>query len=280
MSGGGRYAYLGPAGTFTEAALRTLPEVEDAALDPRPSVTAAFEAVRRGEADAALVPLENSVEGSVAATLDELAGSTPLQIVGEVLLPVRLALLARPGTDLEAVRCVLTHPHAAAQCRTYLSRHLPKSDVLPALSTAAAAAAVAEGLPPYDAAIAAPLAAERYGLVVLADDIGDRADAVTRFILVRRPCRPPAPTGADRTTLVFVSADRPGALVRILSEFARRGVNLTRLESRPTGERLGAYSFSMDCDGHVEEPALRAAVVDLQGQGTEIRVLGSYPRAG
>lgn len=275
----GRYAYLGPAGTFTEAALRTLPGIADAALDPRPSVAAAFEAVRRGEAEAALVPLENSVEGSVAATLDELARRAPLQIVREVLLPVRLALLARTGTALHAIRCLLSHPHAAAQCRGYLSRHLPEVDVLPALSTAAAAAAVAEGRAPYDAAIAAPLAAERYGLVVLADDIGDRADAVTRFILVRRPGPPPRPTGADRTTLVFVSDDRPGALVSILAEFARRGVNLTRLESRPTGERLGAYSFSMDCDGHVEEPSLQAAIVELQGQGTEIRVLGSYPRA-
>ncbi|MGH3098482.1 MAG: prephenate dehydratase domain-containing protein, partial [Streptosporangiales bacterium] len=177
------FAYLGPEGTFTEEALRQLPAVSGAgALQPYQTVPAALDAVRRGMASAAMVPIENSVEGAVPATLDELATGEPLVITREVLLPVRFVLVARPGMTTEKVRSLATHPHAAAQCRAWVAANLPDAAFVPLASTAAAAAEVA-GYEAYDAAIVAPLAAERYRLDVLADDVGDHHDAVTRFIL-------------------------------------------------------------------------------------------------
>ncbi len=280
-----RYAYLGPAGTFCEAALRTLPAANRAQLEPYPTVPAALEAVREGAADGAVVPFENSVEGSVSATLDELAFAEPLRITREVLLPVRFALLARPQIALDDVRAVGTHPHAEAQCRHWLADRLPHARVLLAPSTAEAAAAVSRGgqdgqAAPYDAAIAAPLAAQRYRLRVLADDIGDNPDAVTRFVLLSRPGPPPAPTGADRSTLVaFIADDHPGALLEILTELAVRGVNLTRIESRPTGFGLGRYCFSIDCEGHVMEARVGAALSALHRICADVRFCGSYPCA-
>ena len=275
-----RYAYLGPEGTFTEAALRTVPAAASADLEPQPTVAAALEAVRRGEVDAALVPLENSVEGAVSATLDDLALGEPLVITREVLLPVRFVLAARAGTSLDDVTGVGTHPHAEAQCRTWLSTRLPDAATYLASSTAAAAAELAQGTAAYDAAICAPIAAERYRLTVLAEDIGDNEAAVTRFVLVSRPTPPPLPTGADRTTVVaFIADDHPGALLEVLTELAVRGVNLTRIESRPTGERLGSYCFSMDCEGHIDDARLGEALVGLRRVCADVRFLGSYPRA-
>lgn len=275
-----RYAYLGPEGTFAEAALRTIPAADRSELQPAPTVAGALTAVRRGEADHALVPIENSVEGSVAATLDELAAGDPLMVTREVLLPVTFALLSRPGTALTDVRRVATHPHAEAQCRRWLSVALPDATVLPALSTAAAAAALADGTAQHDAAIAAPIAAERYRLTVLAEDVGDSPDAVTRFVLVSRPAQPPLPSGHDKTSLVaFIADDHPGALLEVLTEFAVRGVNLTRIESRPTGERLGRYCFSIDCEGHVDDARVGEALMGLRRVCPDVRFLGSYPRA-
>ena len=274
------YAFLGPAGTFAEAALRTLPAARGAQLLPCPGVAAALDAVRAGPAAGAMVPLENSSEGSVPATLDELASGDPLVITREVLLPVTFALLARSGTPLSGVRAVGTHPHAEAQCRRWLATHLPGARVVPATSTAAAAAAVADGSADYDAAIAAPLAAARYRLDVLATDIGDDPAAVTRFALIRRPGPPPAPSGADRTSvLAFIADDRPGALLEVLTEFAVRGVNLTRIESRPTGIGLGRYCFFIDCAGHVAQDRVGEALAGLRRVCGDVRFLGSYPRA-
>ena len=272
-----RYGFLGPAGTFTEVALRTVtaPGVE---LVPSPSVATVLEAVRDGRLDAAMVPLENSVEGSVATTLDELAGGDPLQVVREVLLPVSFVLLVRPGTDLDAVRVVATHPHAEAQCRRWLRTRLPKADVVLTTSTAEAARAVSTGT--YDAAVAAPVAAEHYRLDVLAQDLQDNAGAVTRFVLVTRPSAPSAPTGADRTTLfAFIREDHPGALLQVLTEFAVRGINLSRIESRPTGDQLGRYFFSVDCDGHLADARVGEALSALRRVCADVRVLGSYARA-
>ena len=272
-----RYGFLGPAGTFTEAALRTVtaPGVD---LVPYPSVATVLEAVRDGRLDAAMVPLENSVEGSVATTLDELAGGDPLQVVREVLLPVSFVLLVRPGTDLDAVRVVATHPHAEAQCRRWLRTRLPEADVVLTTSTAEAARAVSTGT--YDAAVAAPVAAEHYRLDVLAQDLQDNAGAVTRFVLVTRPSAPSAPTGADRTTLfAFIREDHPGALLQVLTEFAVRGINLSRIESRPTGDRLGRYFFSVDCDGHLADARVGEALSALRRVCADVRVLGSYARA-
>ena len=275
-----RYAYLGPAGTFAEAALRTIPAAAAGDLQPQVSVAATLEAVRAGEADHALVPIENSVEGSVSATLDELAAGEPLMVTREVLLPVTFALMARPGTAIEDVRRVATHPHAAAQCRRWLAARLPAATVVPALSTAAAAAGLADGSAGHDAAIAAPLAAETYRLDTLALDIEDNQDAVTRFVLVSRPGEPPLPSGHDKTSLVaFIADDHPGALLEVLTELAVRGVNLTRIESRPTGARLGKYCFSIDCEGHVDDARVGEALSGLRRVCPDVRFLGSYPRA-
>jgi prephenate dehydratase len=273
-----RYGYLGPAGTFTEAALRTLPAAARSHLAPYPSVVAALEAVRSGDLDGAMVPLENSVEGSVATTLDELSSGDPLQITREVLLPVRFALLALSGMSLERVDSVATHPHAEAQCRRWLRSTLPSAAVVLAPSTADAARQVAAGA--VDAAIASPVAADHYGLTALAHDVQDTEGAVTRFVLVSRPGPLPAPTGADRTSLAaFISDDGPGALLALLTEFAVRGINLTRIESRPSGARLGRYSFSIDCEGHVAEARVGEALAALHRTCAQVRFLGSYPRA-
>ena len=285
-----RYAFLGPEGTFAEEALRTLPAARSAELLAEPSVPAALEAVRQGDVDAAMVPLENSVEGAVSVTLDELASGEPLVVTREVLLPVTFDLLARPGTRLADVRVVSTHPHAAAQCRAWLAEHLPGVEVRPALSTAAAARALVSGPGTSggharapagsEAAIAAPIAAERYRLAVLAEGIGDTAGAVTRFVLVSRPGPPPEPTGADKTSVVaYIADDHPGALLEILTELAVRGVNLTRIESRPTGVGLGRYCFSIDAEGHVAEARVGEALAGLRRVCAEVRFLGSYPRA-
>ena len=272
-----RYGFLGPAGTFTEAALRTVATADDD-LTPYPSVATVLEAVRDGVLDAAMVPLENSVEGSVATTLDELAGGGPLQVVREVLLPVSFVLLARPGTATDAVRVVATHPHAEAQCRRWLRTRLPQAEVVLTTSTAEAARAVSVGT--YDAAVAAPVAAARYGLQVLAEDLQDHDGAVTRFVLVTRPGVPSSPTGADRTTLfAFIREDHPGALLQVLTEFAVRGINLSRIESRPTGDRLGRYFFSVDCDGHLADARVGEALSALRRVCADVRVLGSYARA-
>lgn len=279
-----RYAYLGPEGTFTEAALAIAVERAGSAAGaeqlPCATVPAALDAVRAGTADAAIVPLENSVEGGVPATLDELATGEPLCVTGEVLLPVSFSLLARPGTELADVKRVMTHPHAAAQCRGWLATTLPRAEVLTGSSTAAAAAALAEPGSAADAAIAAPIAGRRYGLTELAGDIGANSAAITRFVLVARPGPPVPATGADKTTLVaFMGDDHPGALLEILSEFAVRGVNMTRIESRPTGMGLGRYCFSIDCEGHVTDARVGEALMGLRRICPDVRFLGSYPRA-
>ena len=275
-----RYAYLGPEGTFTEAALRSLPAAARAERQPCPTVGAALDAVRRGDADGAVVPLENSVEGGVAVTLDGLASGEPLVITREVLVEVSFVLVARPGTRPEDVRRVATHPHAHAQCRRWLATHLPAADVLLESSTARAAALVAAPDSPYDAAVCAPIAASTYRLHTLAAGIADEPGAVTRFVLVSRPGPPPAPTGADKTTLVaFIRDNHPGALLELLEQFAVRGVDLTRIESRPAGSQLGRYCFSIDAEGHVADARVGEALMGLRRTCADVRFLGSYPRA-
>jgi prephenate dehydratase len=272
-----RFTYLGPEGTFAEQALRTLAAAERGTRTPARSVPEALEAVRAGDADAALVPLENSVGGAVGVTLDELANGQPLLISREVVLPVEFVLAAREPASLSSVQTVAAHPQAAAQCRGWLSLHLGHATVVDALSNGAAAADAARGR--YDAAICAPVGAGRHRLAVLADKIADHADAMTRFALVTRPGPPPEPTGDDLTTLaVYIAHDRVGALLAVLMELAVRGVNLTRIESRPTGERLGRYVFFLDCAGHVAEARMGEALQGLRRVCADLRFLGSYPR--
>jgi len=270
-------AFLGPEGTFAHAALRLLPGGVDATPLPMANVTLAIDAVRAGEADGALVPLENSVEGAVPATLDELANGAPLIIADEIYLRVTFDLMARAGTSIEAVRTVATHPHAEAQVRRWLIDNLPAATVSFVGSTAGGAQAVAAG--EYDAAIGASVAGELYGLTTVAADIADTPGAVTRFVLLTRPAPPPSPSGNDRTTLVaYLREDHAGALLEILSEFATRAVNLTRIESRPTKGRIGQYCFSIDCEGHIDDERVGDAIAALHRVCADVRYLGSYPR--
>jgi prephenate dehydratase len=272
-----RFAYLGPEGTFAEAALISALASSEGARYPQPSVPAALAAVRSGEADAALVPLENSVEGSVPATMDGLADGDPLVITREVFLDVQFVLAVRPGTALADIGSVASHPHALAQTIGRLTELLPALTPLPVGSTALAAEAVAAGT--YDAAVCAPIAASNYGLTALVEDLADRPGAVTRFVLVSPPGAVGEPTGNDKTSLVAVVGDRTGALLELLSEFAVRGISLTRIESRPTRERLGVYSFSLDCEGHIADARVGEALAALHRVCDDVRFLGSYPRA-
>ncbi|MEN9922641.1 MAG: prephenate dehydratase [Actinomycetota bacterium] len=274
-----KIGFLGPRGTFTEAALSLLEDTVDYQSEPFAAVPGTLDAVRNGIVDAALVPFENSVEGSVSLTLDQLASGEPLVIVDEVALDVTFALMARPGIMIDEITHISTHPHAEAQCRTWLQAALPEVKVVPALSTAAAAEEVSDPASRFQAAIAAEVAATHYGLDVLARDIGDNNRAKTRFIVVRKPVAPSPPTGADRTTLVLYMRDNhPGALLEILTELSVRGVNLTRVESRPTRQELGDYYFSIDLEGHVLEARVGEALQGLHRICAAVRYLGSYPR--
>ncbi|MFI2032832.1 prephenate dehydratase [Streptomyces buecherae] len=274
-----RYTYLGPEGTFTEAALRTLPEAATRELIPMVSVPATLDAVRSGEAAAALVPIENSVEGGVTATLDELATGGPLMIYREVLLPIAFALLVRPGVKLSDIKTVTGHPVAQPQVRKWLAKHLPHAVWESAASNADGARLVQEGR--YDAAFAGEFAAATYGLEPLVSDIHDAQNAQTRFVLVGRPARPAARTGADKTSVViWLGDDHPGALLELLQEYAARGVNMMRIESRPTGEGIGRYCFSVDCEGHITDRRVAEALMGLKRICPKVRFLGSYPRAG
>jgi len=268
------YAYLGPAGTFTEAALKKIAAPSDKRI-PYVNVTAALDAVRTGDADYALVPIENSVEGVVARTLDELATGVPLTIAAEVTLPVTFDLMVKPGTT--TINRIGTHPHAESQCRAYLSQHYPHAEIVPTNSTAAAAELVAKG--ELDAAIASSAAAENFGLEIKARAIGDNQTAVTRFISAQKPGFIPEATGHDRTSLVvYIDIDHAGALLEILSVFAKYEVNLTFIQSRPTGRELGHYHFIIDVEGHINDEPVAHSMEDLREICDDIRFLGSYPR--
>lgn len=274
----GSVGYLGPAGTFCEEGLRRLDPAAAGSAWPAPTVAAALEELRDGALEEVLVPFENSVEGSVSATLDELIRGEPLVITAEVHVEVEFALMVRPGTGLSAVRRVATHPVAEAQTRTWIAGHLRDAEVIPESSTARAAVLVAAEV--YDAAIAAPLAAERHGLDILVGGIADRPGAVTRFIRLARPGHVPDATGADVTTVVaYLRHNHAGALLELLNQFAMRGVDLVRLESRPTGGALGQYCFAIEALGHVSEPRVAEALRGLHRVCAEVRFLGSYPRA-
>ncbi|GAA1336346.1 prephenate dehydratase [Arthrobacter roseus] len=275
-----RYAFLGPEGTFTEAALLQIPGADAATRIPASNVNAALYLVRSGEADAAMVPVENSVEGGVTATLDAIATGQELRITREVLVPISFVLVAARDMSLTDVRSVSTHGHAWAQCRRWAHSNIPTAEYVPGTSTAAAAVGLLESGAEYDAAICSPLVARARGLTVLADNIADVPDAVTRFILLERPGQLPAPTGTDKTTLVIpLPEDRPGALMDILDQFGTRGVNLSRIESRPTGSFLGDYFFSIDAEGHVADARVADALRGLHRLSPGLRFLGSYARA-
>ncbi len=275
-----RFGYLGPEGTFTSMALDAWGPAAGGERTAIGSVDAALTALRGGDIDGAMVPIENSVEGGVSATLDALASGDPLVVTGEVLVPITFVLAARPGTTLADLRAVGTHSHAWAQVRGWMGENLPDAVYVPTLSTAAAAEGLERGPQSYEAAVCAPAAARLHGLVELAHGIGDMQAAVTRFVLVARPGVLPEPTGADKTTVVlFQRDDHAGGLLALLEQFAARGINMTRLESRPTKESMGAYCFSIDLEGHVLDERVGEALMGLRRICAEVRFLGSYPRA-
>jgi prephenate dehydratase len=276
-----RIAYLGPEGTFTEAALLkmcavgVIPGGGGTQPDPMDSTPAALAAVRDGTADFACVPIENSIEGSVLPTLDSLASGEPLQIYAELTLDVAFSIVVRDGNAAAAVQTVAAFPIAAAQVRRWLAEHLPGAGLVPANSNAAAAQEVAAGR--ADAGVSTALAARRYGLATLADGVVDEPNARTRFVLVGRPGPPPARTGADRTSVVLRLDNTPGALVSAMTEFSIRDIDLTRIESRPTRIELGTYVFFLDCVGHIGDSAVAEALKALHRRCTDVRYLGSWP---
>jgi prephenate dehydratase len=276
-----RYAYLGPEGTFTESAVASLTGSHHAdEVDPvsYPSVGAALGAVRSGAADRAVVPMESSVEGIVTATVDDLASGTGLLIRAETRLPIEFALLAAPGTVLADIKTVGGHPQAQAQCRRWLAANLPGAEWVPLASNAEAARQVSEQH--LDAALAGAFAAARYGLAVVAADVHDRSNAVTRFVMAGPQGEIAAPSGADRTSLAaFLADDHPGALMEILTEFAVRGINLSTIQSRPTGDALGSYFFFIDCEGHIDDARVGEAMMGVRRVCADVRFLGSYPRS-
>ena len=276
-----RVAYFGPAGTFTEQALLTQPDLaalERTALRTVPDV---LDAVSSGDFDLGFVPIENSIEGTVNFTQDALVFDHELLIQREVVLDIEHCLLARPGTALGDVKVVLSIPVATAQCHAFLREHLPDADVHAANSTAEAARAVAEDAALGAAAIAPANAAAIYGLDVLRRGIADHEGNQTRFVVVGRD-RIPARTGHDKTGIVvFQRADEPGSLIGILQEFAARRINLSQLLSRPTKRGgLGDYCFVIYADGHVSDEVMADALRDLRTKQGDVKFLGSYPAAG
>ncbi|MEJ5187363.1 MAG: prephenate dehydratase [Candidatus Geothermincolales bacterium] len=271
-----RLAFLGPSGTFTEEALDKWPGLIYREKLPYPTVEEALFAVAEGEAEKAVVPIENSIEGSVNDTLDALAFEVDLRIEAELVHPVRHCLMVRPGVSLEEVEAVISHPQAAAQCRRHLKATLPGVPLEAANSTAEAAKRVAESTKPL-AALGSRAAGDLYGLQVAREGMEDHPENRTRFVLVGRERKPPS--GYDKTSIVcFIHQDRPGMLLQILQEFAYRYINLTKIESRPTKKVLGEYCFFIDCEGHEEDEVVASALRCLRCKLPVVKMLGSYPR--
>jgi prephenate dehydratase len=271
-----RVAFLGPEGTFTsQATAKAFPAAERTALS---TISEVIDAVRDGTVPVGVVPMENSIEGSVNLTLDDLAFGPPgAYICAEITIPIAMHLLAKPGVALADITTVRSQPHALAQCRSWLTRNLPDVELQAATSTAEAAREVAAA----DGTIAAlgPAGAgERFDLAVLAADVHDHDGNTTRFVVLRPTMAPP--TGADKTSVVvFFGEDRPGLLLRILDEFALRGINLTKIESRPTKQALGEYCIFIDCAGHITDARVGEALRGVHRHAADVRILGSYPRA-
>ncbi|TFV54169.1 prephenate dehydratase [Mycobacterium sp. PS03-16] len=275
-----RIAYLGPEGTFTESALLQMsargmvPGSGEVAPLPTDSTPAALAAVRDRAADYACVPIENSIDGSVMATMDSLAAGPPLQIFAEHTLDVSFSIVVRPGHEGD-VATVAAFPVAAAQVHRWLDAHLPHAQIVPAHSNAAAAADVAAGR--ADAGVSTALAAQRFGLPTLADGVVDEANARTRFVLAGRPAPPPARTGADRTSVVLRLDNVPGSLVAAMTELSIRDIDLTRIESRPTRTELGTYLHFLDFIGHLDDEPVAEALKALHRRCPDVRYLGSWP---
>jgi len=276
-----RVGYLGPEGTFTEEALAAAKGSHEWEAVPYPTVYDTIMAVHHREVDRALVPIENSLEGSVNATLDALAAETDdVAIVGEVVSPVRHCLIARRALELDQIEAVVSHAQANAQCARFIRDRLPGARVLASSSTADAVRMVAESDEPW-AALGNRLAAEIYGCEILRANVEDVPENETRFAWLAPMGTEIASHGPWKTSIVWwgVGSEAPGWLVRCLSEFAFRGVNLTKIESRPRKQGLGRYMFFVDLEGRDTDEAVQGAIAELRGQAETVRVLGSYPAA-
>ncbi len=274
-----RVGFLGPRGTFTEQALRTQPDLADAELVPMPTMADVLVAAESGEVDLGFVAMENSIEGAVNVTSDTLAFDVDVLIQREVVLSVQQHLMGVKGAALAGIAEIISIPHATAQARNFLRRELPAVRTVAANSTAEGARRVAELGDPKVAAIGNELAADIYGLDVLARDIEDHPENKTRFVAVT-PHRVPPATGHDKTSIVVAQrADRPGSLLAILQEFAARSINLTKLESRPTKKALGDYCFLLDLEGHVADDVVADCLRALRVKHGTVKFLGSYPSA-
>lgn len=276
------YSYLGPAGTFTEAALKQVPEAAGKPWRPVNNVGEALDDVLTGRSIAAMIAIENSVEGGVSATQDALATMPGIRIIGEYLVPVNFVLVAKKGTTLADVRSVVAHPVAYAQTHRWLEANLPGHGHIPSSSNVAAAVTVLDGRDSNlaDAAVSAPGIADHYDVEVLAESIGDNDNAVTRFVLVTRSKAIPERTGADKTSIIAeLPDDAAGRLLEMLEQFATRGVNLSLIESRPIGDALGRYRFVIDLDGHIHDERVADALLGLKRFSPNVIFLGSYPRA-
>jgi len=278
-----RLGYLGPAGTFSEEAARAALDGGDAELVGLATVRDTILAVHDGSVDRAIVPIENSLEGPIGVTLDTLADDHDVAVVGELVLAVSQHLIAGSDLPLEAVERVLSHPQAISQCARFLRERVPNAEIEPASSTAEATRIVVGRHEPW-AAIGTLRAAELYGATVLAESVEDEPGNATRFVFLARraAAQIPADGTPAKTSLCFWGSgdDSPGWLVRCLSEFAFRGVNLTKIESRPLRMRLGHYRFFVDCEGGAGEPSVAEAVDGLRKHCEQVRVLGSYAAAG
>ena len=269
-----RIAFLGPAGTFSEEAALVYDPKGD--LEPFPSIPAVAKAVASGIAEEGVVPIENSLEGSVTYTLDILIEEERLFIRQELVLPIDHCLLGKSWTRAGDIQTVYSHPQALAQCREFLERCFPKSQLVASLSTVAAVDDMKESPVPA-AAISPGRAAKIYGVDILAHGIQDNPSNATRFVVLSNADHPP--TGKDKTSLCFAfSEDKPGLLYNVLGEFSIRHINLAKIESRPTKQSLGQYIFLVDCEGHREDPLVKGVIEFIRSQTTMLKIFGSYPR--
>jgi prephenate dehydratase len=273
------YSYLGPAGTFTEAALAQVPQAVGQTWHPVNNVGQALDDVVSGRSVAAMIAIENTVEGGVSASQDALATIPDIRIIGEYLVKVNFVLVARPGTTLADVSVINAHPVAYGQSRQWIDKNLPEHGHLPSTSNVAAAASLFDN-DLADAAIAPPTITDHHDLVVLASNIGDNPDAQTRFVLVSKTTELPEQTGSDKTSIIAELPDNnAGRLLEMLEQFATRGVNMSLLASRPIGDALGRYRFVIDLDGHVLDERVADALLGLKRFSPNVKFLGSYPRA-
>lgn len=270
-----RVAYLGPEGSFSEEAARA--RFVAAEYIAFLEIPGAISAVEHGLVDAAVVPIENAIEGSISVTVDHLIhSSSSAKIVGELNLPVRHHLVSRPGVTLSQVERIVSIPAAVAQCRGFLQRELPQVQILPALSTSAAVQSLVHAV--NMAAVGSERAAELYGMEVLVRNIQDIDENVTRFVVLSQEAGPA--TGKDKTSICcLIAEDRPGSLMAILAEFADRGINLTKVESRPTRGGLGKYFFLIDLEGHLADLPVKQALDGARRRSESLMILGSYPAA-